>query len=211
MVIKECIQWNLSWETTATRDHLSWQTTHFWQKDLHSNTTEPVIRHYLSWQTTFFVGNGVVFQDGFYCIWNQFVKCNTTKLHISPCQVSPDYTWKAWFTITWRSSTQNCCSTSPVSRIWGLVHLSFLYSIAWNIFWHAPAIKNCLPWKSLQDLPFHILPVVTEPVPRDLRIVLRTISYTIGCHKVVFLLEGLAGVFESPYCHIVKYIGQHLK
>ncbi len=24
------IQWNLSWETTAMRDHLSWKTTYFW-------------------------------------------------------------------------------------------------------------------------------------------------------------------------------------
>ncbi len=38
----------LSWE-----DHLSWQTKHFWQKNLHFNITEPVTRDHLSWQTTF--------------------------------------------------------------------------------------------------------------------------------------------------------------
>ncbi len=49
----DMLQWNLSWETTALRDHLSWQTRHFWQKDLHFNITEPVTRDHLSWQTTF--------------------------------------------------------------------------------------------------------------------------------------------------------------
>ncbi len=47
------IQWNLSWKTAAMGDHLSGQTTHFRQKDLHFNTTEPVTRDHLSWQTTF--------------------------------------------------------------------------------------------------------------------------------------------------------------
>ncbi len=48
------IRWNLSWETTAMRDHLYWQTTHFfWQKDLHFNIPEPVTGDHLSWQTTF--------------------------------------------------------------------------------------------------------------------------------------------------------------
>ena len=53
-VIKgQYIQWNLSWVTTAMRDHLSWKTTHFWQKDQHFNTSEPVTRDHLSWETTF--------------------------------------------------------------------------------------------------------------------------------------------------------------
>ncbi len=47
------IQWNLSWETNDMRDHLSWQITHFLQKDLHFNITEPVTRDHLSWQATF--------------------------------------------------------------------------------------------------------------------------------------------------------------
>ena len=38
------LQWNLSWETTAMRDHLSWKTRHSWQKNLHLNITEPVTR-----------------------------------------------------------------------------------------------------------------------------------------------------------------------
>ncbi len=37
-------------ETTAMRDHLSWQTTHLWQKDLHFKITETVTRDHLSWQ-----------------------------------------------------------------------------------------------------------------------------------------------------------------
>ncbi len=28
------LQWNLSWETAALRDHLSWKTGYSWQKDL---------------------------------------------------------------------------------------------------------------------------------------------------------------------------------
>ncbi len=55
------VQWNLSWETTAMRDYLSWQTTHFWQKNLHFNIIEPVLTGHI------FVANGVVFQDRFYC------------------------------------------------------------------------------------------------------------------------------------------------
>ncbi len=35
--VKGPLQWNLSWETTAMRYHLSWKKQiHFWQKDLHS-------------------------------------------------------------------------------------------------------------------------------------------------------------------------------
>ncbi len=47
------IQWNLPGETTAMRDHLSWQTTYFWQKDLHFNITKPATKDHLPWQTTF--------------------------------------------------------------------------------------------------------------------------------------------------------------
>ncbi len=45
------IQWNLSWGTTALRDHLSWKTTIFWQIDIQFNITEPVSRNHLSWDT----------------------------------------------------------------------------------------------------------------------------------------------------------------
>ncbi len=58
------IQWKLSWETTALRDHLSWQTTHFWQ-DLHFNRTEkPVTKDHLSWQTTILWPMGRSFKTG---------------------------------------------------------------------------------------------------------------------------------------------------
>ncbi len=58
------LQWNLSWETTALRDHLSGRTTSFWQKLIHFSVNEPVtvLRDHI------FMANGVVFQDGFYCI-----------------------------------------------------------------------------------------------------------------------------------------------
>ncbi len=60
------IQWNVFLETTAMIDHLSWKTTHFWQKELHFNWTchqrPPVIRDHT------FVAIGVVFQDRTYYI-----------------------------------------------------------------------------------------------------------------------------------------------
>ncbi len=58
------VQWNLSWETTAMRDPLSWQTMHFRQNDLHFNITEPVTRDHLSWQTTFLWPMGWSFKTG---------------------------------------------------------------------------------------------------------------------------------------------------
>ncbi len=46
------------------RDHLSWQITHFWQKDLHFNITESVTKDHLSWQTTFLWSMGWSFKTG---------------------------------------------------------------------------------------------------------------------------------------------------
>ena len=60
------IQWNLSWETTAMRDHLFWKTRCSWPKDttFYRNWTcherPPVLRDHI------FMGNRVVFQDKFY-------------------------------------------------------------------------------------------------------------------------------------------------
>ncbi len=36
------VQWNLFWETTAMRDHLSWKTIYPWQKIIYFNAIEPV-------------------------------------------------------------------------------------------------------------------------------------------------------------------------
>ena len=47
------IHWNLAWETTAFRDHLSWRTTSYCQKVLHFSINEPVTRDHLSWETIF--------------------------------------------------------------------------------------------------------------------------------------------------------------
>ncbi len=58
------IQWNLSWETTATRDHLSWRTTRFWHKVLHFNVNEPVTKDHLSWDTIFWWPMGWSFKTG---------------------------------------------------------------------------------------------------------------------------------------------------
>ena len=60
------VQWNLSWETTVMRDHLSWRTTCVWQKVTHFNVNEPVTKDHLS-ETIFLWSTGAVFQDRFYC------------------------------------------------------------------------------------------------------------------------------------------------
>ncbi len=62
------------------RDHLSWKTTHFWQKNKHFNTTEPVTRDHLSWETTFLWPRGWSFKttSTVSCI------CSTGKLSHSP-------------------------------------------------------------------------------------------------------------------------------
>ncbi len=46
------------------RDYLSWQNTHFWQKDIHFNTTEPVTRDHLSWEAIFLWQMGWSFKKG---------------------------------------------------------------------------------------------------------------------------------------------------
>ncbi len=61
------VQWNLSWGTTAMRDHLSWKTTHFCRR------TNISIQLSLLTETTclerpHFVAKGVAFPDRFYCI-----------------------------------------------------------------------------------------------------------------------------------------------
>ncbi len=77
-----CIQWTLSGNTTAMRDHLSWKTkqswqknlpfinsetclerpmlpetclegSHPWQKIIHFSVIEPVTKDHLSWESTF--------------------------------------------------------------------------------------------------------------------------------------------------------------
>ncbi len=58
------IQWNLSWETTAMRDPLSWRTTSFGQKVLHSSVYEPVTKDHLSWETIFLWSMGWSFKTG---------------------------------------------------------------------------------------------------------------------------------------------------
>ncbi len=67
--LPKIVQWNLSWETTAMRDGLSWQTTYFWQKGLHFNITEPVTTDHLPWQTTFLWQTGWSFKTGFSVLW----------------------------------------------------------------------------------------------------------------------------------------------
>ena len=96
------VQWNLSWETTAMRDHLSWKTTHFWQKGQHfkynwiCHQRPPVLRNHIS------VAKGVVFQDKFYCI---YIQCD--------CR---------WSLVDWhRGGGWSCCCCW---RGWGQYHWS---------------------------------------------------------------------------------------
>ena len=56
------IQWNLSWETTAMRNHPFWATTHFQGPTF--KMTEPVTRDHLSWKTTFLWPAGWSFKTG---------------------------------------------------------------------------------------------------------------------------------------------------
>ncbi len=59
------VQWNLSSQTTAMRDHLSWKTTTSRQKDRQFNRIDPVTRDpYLE---TSSLEVGVVFQGRFHC------------------------------------------------------------------------------------------------------------------------------------------------
>ncbi len=52
------LQWNLSWETTAMRDHLSWRATSFWEKvDIHFSVNEPVTKDQLSNEKPHFYGH----------------------------------------------------------------------------------------------------------------------------------------------------------
>ncbi len=63
------------------RHHLSWRTTYSWQKVPHFNVIEPVTKDLLYWEATFFMAKGVVFQNRFYCIWQEnFLK--TSKILI---------------------------------------------------------------------------------------------------------------------------------
>ncbi len=63
------IQWNLSWETTAMRDHLSWRTTSFSQKVLHFQCNWPVTKDQLSWETTFLWPMGWSFKICYTVLW----------------------------------------------------------------------------------------------------------------------------------------------
>ncbi len=74
------LQLNLSWVTTAMRDHLSWRTTNLRQKVLQFNANEHVIKDDLSWNHIF-MSNGVVFHNRFHCNC-----CNSSKMNLV-------YTW----------------------------------------------------------------------------------------------------------------------
>ncbi len=69
----EGIQWNLSWETTALRDHLL--TDHIFLAEgptFHYKWTCHQRSHVLT--DHIFVANGVVFQDMFHCTWIALLK-----------------------------------------------------------------------------------------------------------------------------------------
>ncbi len=68
----EIVQWNLSWEIIAMKDHLSclsWKKLYTWQNGptFQYNWTRHQKKH-LPWEINF-MANGGVFQDRFYCSW----------------------------------------------------------------------------------------------------------------------------------------------
>ncbi len=76
------------------KDHLSWKTTHFRQKNLHFNVTEPVTRNFLSW-------------DHILCQWGGFSSKYSTLLFKQSSkksvntthpalQAQPTLPWKFW-------------------------------------------------------------------------------------------------------------------
>ncbi len=69
------LQWNLSWEATTMRDHLSWRTISFWQKVPHFTVNEPVTEDHLSWETIFLWPMGWSFMTGSTVLqWNLYIK-----------------------------------------------------------------------------------------------------------------------------------------
>ncbi len=74
------VHWNLSWETTAMRDHLSWRTTSFYQKLLHSSVYELVTKDHLSWETIFLWPMGWSFKTGSTVIWSWISYRSANKL-----------------------------------------------------------------------------------------------------------------------------------
>ncbi len=61
----EAVQWNLFWETTAMKDHLSWRTTYSWQKVPNFSVIESVTKDHLSnWETIFLWPMGWSFKIG---------------------------------------------------------------------------------------------------------------------------------------------------
>ncbi len=82
-----CTQWNLSWETTALRDHLS-ETIYSWQL-INFNVIEPTTKDHLSWETKFSCSMGSSFKTGFtvhlvrftigclQCSWGDNTSCVT--------------------------------------------------------------------------------------------------------------------------------------
>ncbi len=81
--VSALVQWNLSWETTAMRDHLSWKTIDFWQKVLHFSVNEPVTKAHLSWDHilwpmgwSFKTGSTVLYSSHRYTWPIQYIKGN---------------------------------------------------------------------------------------------------------------------------------------
>ncbi len=83
------IQWNLSWETTAMRNHLSWNTISFWQKALHFSVNEPVTKDHLSSEPIFLWPMGWSFMAGF-TVFCFKVKTTTELRPFSP------WLWVMW-------------------------------------------------------------------------------------------------------------------
>ncbi len=132
------------------RDHLSWQTMHFWLKDLHFNTsmTEPVPRNHLAWQTNGVTHWGLLWPMGW--SFKQVLLYMYFYMNISPsrliqalhmlheCSIYP-WAWCAW-SGAWRAVLHSTLIRVQTigSRVWNWVYsiqiwgTFILHPIAWH-------------------------------------------------------------------------------
>ncbi len=132
------VQWNLSWETTAIRDHLSWRTTSFAQKVLHfqhkwtCHQRPPVLRHHI------FMANGVVFQDRFYCSSCSARSCSKTRNSSSHCNSSITNTSPTSHS---SSNSSSSCSSSNDSMRVVLVVVGLTFQYNWSCHQRPPVLR----------------------------------------------------------------------
>ncbi len=134
------IQWNLSWETTAMRDHLSWKTISFWQKVLHVSVNAPVTKDHLSSEPSFWPMG-----------WSFKTVLLYNLLICPPCQLNPiwylskyhlsEIAARIWTAL---SASRSAVSFSTTSARW--LRGPSLFS-----WWKSHATSSCTYRPSKQD------------------------------------------------------------